>query len=68
MLPVGRHGITRLAQTQLYHVWGPLGVAGVYGASFGSLYIWFQTARFTAKKFYWHVLMGERAWEYESDK
>ena len=37
-----------------------LGVAGVLGFSWASLYCWYKTAKFTAKKFYWHVLMGQR--------
>lgn len=36
--------------------------------SFGSLYLYYKTAKFTAKKFYWHVLMGERQWEFEADR
>jgi hypothetical protein len=28
-LPLGQHGITRVSQTQFYHLYGPLGVAGV---------------------------------------
>ena len=45
-----------------------LGVAGVLGFSWASLYCWYKTAKFTGKKFYWHVLMGERQWDFEYDR
>jgi len=32
------------------------------------IYLWYKTAKFTAKKFYWHVLMGERQWIHEGEK
>jgi len=37
MLPVGSHGFTKVSQTQFYHLFGPIGIAGLlafYGASF----------------------------------
>ncbi len=31
-------------------------------------YLWYKTTKFTAKKFYYHVIMGERAWIYEMER
>ena len=31
-------------------------------------YLWCKTAKFTAKKFYYHVLLGERNYFYEQMK
>jgi hypothetical protein len=31
-------------------------------------YLWYKTAKFTAKKFYYHVLLGERTWLHEMEK
>lgn len=28
-LPLGQHGITRVGQTQFYHLYGPIGAAAV---------------------------------------
>lgn len=28
-LPIGSHGITNIAQTQFYHLYGPIGVVAV---------------------------------------
>ena len=30
--------------------------------------MWYKTAKFTAKKFYYHVLLGERNWIHEGEK
>jgi len=31
-------------------------------------YIWYKTALFTGKKFYYRVLLGERTWLHEMEK
>ncbi|KRX10504.1 hypothetical protein PPERSA_01516 [Pseudocohnilembus persalinus] len=68
LIPVGNHGITRVAQTQFYHLYGPIGVSGVVGFWGTAAYLWYKTTVFTAKKFYHHVLLGERQWIYEMER
>ena len=33
-----------------------------------AFYLWYKTAKFTAKKFYNHVILGERNWLFEASK
>jgi len=40
--------------------YGPPAVVGVLGVYFGSLFLWYKTSAFMSKKFYRHVLLGER--------
>jgi hypothetical protein len=44
---------------------GPLGVAAFYTYFFGVWYLWWKSTKFTADKFYKHVILGERNWIYE---
>lgn len=32
------------------------------------MYVWYKTAKFTAKKFYHHVILGERNWLFEASR
>ena len=52
----------------LIHSYGPLGVAGVLSFYGGYTYFWYKTSLFTGKKFYNHVLLGERQWMYEAER
>ncbi|KAM3140982.1 hypothetical protein pb186bvf_006993 [Paramecium bursaria] len=66
--PVGARGITKISQTSFYENYGSLGLAG-FGLYFGSAaYIFWQTTKYTAKKFYSHVLLGERQWYWEKER
>jgi hypothetical protein len=73
MLPIGQHGITKFSQTQFFHLYGHLGVAAVLASQVAGIFyiiqigmvLWYKTAKFTAKKFYYHCLLGERNWLYE---
>jgi len=81
-IPVGQHGLTHVGQTQFYHLYGPVGAAAVIALPLVGIikhffpkivnilggYLWYKTAKFTAKKFYYHVLLGERTWLYEMEK
>ena len=82
-MPLGQHGITKISQTQFFHLYGPIGVAGALVVPATGIYIiynninifiskaiylWYKTFCFTSKKFYNHVLMGERNWILESER
>ena len=45
--------------------YGPAGMVGFYTYFVGVGYLWWKTTKFTADKFYKHVLFGERNWIYE---
>jgi hypothetical protein len=48
--------------------WGPLGVIALNGAAALSVYLYWKTTVFTAKKFYDHVILGERNYVYERNR
>ena len=66
MIPVGRFGIRKVNETQFYQNFGWAGV-GVLGAWWGfSAYAWWKCTRFTAHKFYRHVIQQNRNWIHEN--
>ncbi|EGR29430.1 hypothetical protein IMG5_155800 [Ichthyophthirius multifiliis] len=68
MIPIGSHGITNLNQTQFYHLFGPVGALGVFGFAFGCGYLYYKTTLFMANKFYHHVILQERMWQFEAER
>ena len=75
LLPVGKFGIRNVTQTSLYYNFGPLGVIGAGGIAFAGklkdnigVYTWWKTFKFTAHKFYRHVLMQDRNWLLEGQR
>jgi hypothetical protein len=65
LLPIGRFGIRTIGQTPFYQNFGALGVAGAATLLFGALYTEIKTLKFTAHKFYRHVIMQDRNWIWE---
>lgn len=75
LLPIGRFGIRNVYQTSFYRNFGPIGLLGAGGMLFGgknifnkAAYTEWKTLKFTAFKFYRHVIKGDRNWIYESLK
>ena len=68
MVPVGQHGIKRVSQTQLYHVYGPIAPFLVAIPPIIAFYMWYRTAILTGKMFYNRVILQDRLWIMEADK
>ena len=68
MVPVGQHGIKRVSQTQLYHVYGPIAPFLVASPPIIAFYMWYRTAILTGKMFYNRVILQDRLWIMEADK
>lgn len=68
LIPIGRFGIRNVSQTPFYHNFGPVGVVCVGLYAFSLLYVNYKALKFTASKFYYQVVLGQRDWLTESRK
>jgi hypothetical protein len=68
LMPIGENGITKISQTQFYHLYGPFGAACAFAIPLSAFYLWYKTGKFTAKKFYNHVILGDRQWLFEDSR
>ncbi len=65
LIPVGKYGYTRISQVPFVKYWGKLGVAFAFSLPIVSGYFWLLTLKFTAIKFWKHVVLQERNWKHE---